>query len=134
MPSLVLLRRFRGDQLLVARADDRREPVGRGDDHDDVAPQEYRGKDECLRGGAAWSEQILPQEECHQARDKEEREETKFDDEAPECQFAGLAPVARDVRADDTGRSADKHHERPDVDSEHREGGGERHGKRALQS
>lgn len=34
MPSLVFLRRFRGDQLLVARTDDRREPVVRGDDHE----------------------------------------------------------------------------------------------------
>ena len=46
-----------------------------------------------MRGGAAWGEQISPQEKCQQARDKEEREETKFDDEAPECQFAGLAPA-----------------------------------------
>lgn len=78
----------------------------------------------------AWSEQILSQEENQQARDKEEGEEAELDDEAPERQFAGRARVAREVRADDSRRGEGNHHERPDVDSEHREGGGERHGKR----
>lgn len=130
MPSLVLLRRFRGDQLLVARTGDRREPVGRGDDHDHVAPQEHRGEDECMRGGAAWREQVSPQDKRQQACGEDEGEEAEFDDEAPECQFAGCACVAREVRAGDSRRGGGNHHEWPDVDSEYREGRGEHHGKR----
>ena len=116
--------------MLVARADDRREPVGRGDDHDDVAPQECRGKEEYMGGEVAWSEQILSQEENQQARDKEEGEEAKFDDEAPECQFAGLAPVARDIGEDDSRYGEHKHRGEPDVDPEHRVGRIKHHGKR----
>ena len=44
----------------------------------------------------------------------------------------GPAPVARDVRADDSGRSTDEHHEGPDVDSERRVGRVEHHGKRSA--
>ena len=66
MPLLVLFRRFMGDQLLVARTGDRRESVGRGDDHDDVAPQEYREEDECLRGGASWGDHIRSEDKDYQ--------------------------------------------------------------------
>ena len=119
-----------GDQLFVPCASDRRKPVGRGDDHDDVAPQEYRGEDECLRGGAAWGKHIRSEVKGYQGRGQEEGEEAELDDEAPESQFAGRARVAREVRVNDTRRGGGNHHERPDVDSEHREGRGERHGKR----
>ena len=34
MPAHVFLRRFRGEEILVARADSRREPIARGDDHE----------------------------------------------------------------------------------------------------
>ena len=130
MPSLVLLCRFKGDQLLVARADDRREPVGRGDDHDDVAPQEYREEYEYLGCGATWGKHIRSQVKDYQGCRQEEREEAEFDEDAPERQFAGRARVAREVCAGDSRRGEDNHYERPDVDPEHREGRGEHHAKR----
>ena len=34
VPAHVFLRRFRGEEMLVARADNRREPVARGDGHE----------------------------------------------------------------------------------------------------